>query len=456
MSEQLPLIKNLRSAINRLEAGEKLAGDELGRLVSEIAVHEIEEGGPYAASSEGKIGRADFGLNILIAYFLLLCEVDLPKLDAFLENNLAVPESSLLSDEDMHALVMKWQNKKKINSRQPAKTALSYESDERQMLDLIMDKFEKRFAGFSLETHDRAKEAIEKTMRGNSDKQMSLMAYFTRAALGRRGTKLSDDDVADMGLANIFFWTAFIIYDDFWDSDEAADPKLLPIANIFARHYSDYFSNLLPQEKGFRALFHTLMDKLDSANAWETEHCRAKVEGNIFYIPDTLPDYGSYERKYQPASGHILGPTAELVMLGYSLGSPEVENFTLYFQHYLIAMQLNDDAHDWEEDLRRGHISTVVDLLLRDLKESGWNNQTIDLDADLPEIKKIFWFTTMSKYITLALSRSTKAREALLGIDAFEDKDPLMQFADKTESIAKVAEREQKDTLEFLQVYKDI
>ena len=57
---------------------------------------------------------------------------------------------------------------------------------------------------------------------------MSLMSFYTKEAFGKKGEKISDDIVAEMGLANIFFWTAFIIYDDFWDEDEEAQPRKLP------------------------------------------------------------------------------------------------------------------------------------------------------------------------------------------------------------------------------------
>jgi hypothetical protein len=160
-----------------------------------------------------------------------------------------------------------------------------------------MKKAQERFVGFSPDMKNSALSQVERTMRGNRDKQMSLMAYYTKKALGKRGESFSDEFIAQMGLANIFFWTAFIIYDDFWDEDEAAQPKILPTANLFARHYTDFFSSLLPPETKFRDFFHELMDRLDEANTWETIHCRTKVNNGKFFIPEKLPDYGEYELK---------------------------------------------------------------------------------------------------------------------------------------------------------------
>ncbi|OGH81324.1 MAG: hypothetical protein A3I29_03575 [Candidatus Magasanikbacteria bacterium RIFCSPLOWO2_02_FULL_44_11] len=443
MSKQFLLIKELSEAIRRLEIGEKLFDSELARLVSEMTKMEVDEGGPYALSGD----QPEVEFNALIAHFLFLCDVELPKLKDFLYT----------SDEKERGEAFKaWRNVVLKEKEEDVRHGPQYTAGEERVMDSIMKKFEERFAEFSSETRARARKAIVKTIHGNRDKQMSLMSFYTKQALGTNKETVSDNMVAEMGLANIFFWTAFIIFDDFWDVDEAADPKLLPIANTFARHYTDYFSHLLPAETEFRRFFHALMDKLDAANAWETEYCRARVENNIFYIPEALPDYKDYEQKYEPASGHILGPVAELVMRGSPLESPEIKNFILYFKHYLITMQLNDDAHDWEEDFRRGHISTVVDLMLRDLRETGWQKTTIDLEADLPELKKLFWFTTMPKYVKLVFANAEKARAALAAIKIFEDEKLLLRFIDRNENIARKAEQEQASTEAFLQMYRDL
>jgi hypothetical protein len=276
------------------------------------------------------------------------------------------------------------------------------------------------------------------------------MSYFTKQALGKKAKKISDELIAEMSLANIFFWTAFIIYDDFWDEDEAADPHILPTANLYARHYVDLFTSLFPKEKGFRAFFHDLMDKLDGANTWETMHCRAEVRGSKFIIPDQFPNYGNYEFKYRPASGHVLGPVAILVKLGYSINSPEVRNFISYFKNYLIAMQINDDSHDWEEDLNRGHISTVVAMLLEDL---NWPKKEIDLKTDLPELKKVFWFKTIARAAQTAVNHTKKSRKALRSISIFEDFSSLERLINITEKVAKDALEEQKITADFLNSY---
>ncbi|HCU70562.1 MAG TPA: hypothetical protein DIC35_02265, partial [Candidatus Moranbacteria bacterium] len=225
---------------------------------------------------------------------------------------------------------------------------------------------------------------------------------------------------------------------------------ILPTANLYARHYVDFFNFLLPEQSGFRAFFHELMDKLDAANTWETVHCRTKIEGNKFFIPQNLPDYGNYDFKFQPASGHILGPVALLVYLGYDLNSEEVQNLIAYFKNYLIAMQINDDAHDWEEDMRRGHLSTVVVMLLKDL---AWTKESVDLDKDIVELKKTFWFKTIGRASQAAVDYAEKSRAALDALMIIENKAPLERFITDTENIAKKALKEQKESVNFIENY---
>ncbi|EKE11249.1 MAG: hypothetical protein ACD_15C00113G0014 [uncultured bacterium] len=321
---------------------------------------------------------------------------------------------------------------------------------EKIAMDRIMEVADKRFLNFASDLKENAKNEIEKIMKRNSDRQMSLMPYYMRQALGEEGKKIPDSLIAEMGLANIFFWTAFIIYDDFWDEDEAATPRILPTANLYARHYVDFFSFLLPEKSGFRSFFHELMDKLDAANTWETVHCRTKIEGSKFFIPKNIPDYGNYDLKFQPASGHILGPVALLVYLGYDLNSEEVQNLIAYFKNYLIAMQINDDAHDWEEDMRRGHLSTVVVMLLKDL---AWTKESVDLDKDIVELKKTFWFKTIGRASQAAVDYAEKSRAALDALMIIENKAPLERFITDTENIAKKALKEQKESVNFIENY---
>jgi hypothetical protein len=436
---------------------EMIDGEAIAKILTELVSLESKEGGPYYSDNKNK--KIDRITNAAIARFLSALGVELPNLEPF--QNLLNTTEKIKKAFRLKGIEIAKESPKTIGFRRrptagnPAPAAdAAVDQTEQVMMSAIREAAKKRFAKLAPEFREYAQGGIEKTIRGNRDKQMSLMSYYMKQALGKKAKKIPDELVAEMGLANIFFWTAFIIYDDFWDEDEAADPHILPTANLYARNYVDLFSSILPEKTGFRAFYHTLMDDLDGANTWETIHCRTKVEGSVFTIPEVLPDYGKYENKYRPASGHILGPVAMLVRLGYGVDSPEVKNLISYFKNYLIAMQLNDDAHDWEEDMARGHLSTVVVLLLNGLKASGWRSPTIDLRADIETLRKVFWFNTIKKYAEIVKVHTKASRKALRALDILEDPKPLLRFITITEETALDAEREQEKSADFLKNYK--
>lgn len=381
--------------------------------------------------------------------FAMLALKNLSFSEDFLDDEILVlekdwTESDLPKNLLEFALLIELKNKKIT----PTDTYHLFPAEEAEMMVKIRNLAHERFSVLSKEMQEIALAQIEKTIVKNVDKQMSLMALFVKKALGKKGQIFSDDFVAELGLNNIFFWNAFIIYDDFWD--EEGVPRFLPTANLFAREFIKYFNLILPAESGLQKFFDCLMDKLDIANTWETIHCRAEVTENVIKIPDVLPDYGDYEVAYAPASAHILGPLVLFNKLGYDLESEEVKNLIKYFRNCLIAMQINDDACDWEDDLARGHLSTVVVMLLQDYLEKYPDRKVIDMALELEDLKKVYWFTTLKQMAETAIFHTSQSRDALLKLEAVEELYFLERLINETEMVAQKALDEQKKTIDFL------
>ncbi len=426
-------------------------GAGLARILAGLAAHEVAEGGPYAAASDGSLKKADTGLNLAVAVFLARQGVRLPNLDVFLAkqfSDLDSVSSAYVETPQLQMLLREYRTGEGLSAEPSSGERVTPE--EERIMRAIFRAANDRFSTLPKAFAEDARSVIGRTMRGNPDKQMSLMPLYLRQALGSAGERFSDERTAELGLANIFFWTAFIIYDDFWDEDEAAEPKLLPIANLFARHYTAFFERGAPEESGFPAFFHSLMDQLDAANGWEMRACRLKRTGSRLQVPEKLPAYGAYDIKFFPAAGHVLGPVVMLLGLGYTLDGPEVAGLLPYFAHYLIAMQLNDDAHDWKEDLARGHISTVVAKLLSVWKEEHPERKTIDLKKDMPELEHLFWFQTLVPVCESVLAHTRQSREALKTLSFVENPAPLEQFISRNERTAQEALAEQRRSVEFL------
>jgi len=475
------LLSIFLSAAARLESdANAIGGADLAKLLNILADAEIREGGPYRSFINSPNNDVDAATNAAIAYFLSLQNVNLPELDNLIKITIDQKkfDSKFFASEYpvvyLLARVCDKSRKHIItghllgclcrngtdqalaeasldfiigkNEKKPA----AYNEGEKHAIDMIMDLAKQRFSSLGADLQKIAFLEIKKTMAQNPDNQMSLIAYYTKLALGKKGEKIPDKIIAQMGLANIFFWTAFIIYDNFWDCDEEASPHILPIANLFARHYTDFFDSMFSEQTGFKKMFHCLMDKLDDANTWETLHCRAAVAGNKFIIPEILPDYTDYESKYRPSSGHILGPVALLYRIGYGGNSGAVRNLTEYFKNYLIAMQINDDAHDWVEDMQRGHLSTVVNMLLQDWLTDYPGQKEIDLLADMEKLQRLFWFKTIKRASQVVIDYAQKSRLALRSLTILENPAPLEKYIILNENVANKALIEQAKSVDFI------
>src|SRR5690606_507803 len=129
---------------------------------------------------------------------------------------------------------------------------------------------------------------------------------------------------------------------------------------------------VLPDDKKFHREVEKIMNRTDAANAWEIMHCRGEIENNALRIKK-LPDYGDYWQLADRSLGH----TVAVVGVMHAAGQKNTKNICDFFKHYLIARQLNDDAHDWEEDLAKCHVNAVAARIL-DIWQNEKNKSVAD------------------------------------------------------------------------------
>ncbi len=305
---------------------------------------------------------------------------------------------------------------------------------KKQIYQKIVRKVKNRFVLCGSDLKKETEKVIAKTLKGDTDEQIVLLSYFFKLSLGESAKNISDDVIVKLGAANVFGWMAYTIYDDFLDKE--GNPKLLSIANVCLRESSEIFSFVLPYETGFANFSKKIFDTIDNANMWEVSHCR-----NV----DILPDYGNYSQLAEKSLGHILGPMAILFVLGYKDNSFEIENTMKFFRHYIIARQLNDDAHDWEDDLKRGQINAVGITIL---KESKHKNHTIE------ELKSIFWEKTIVGLCKDIFLHTKLARKQIKKISIIKNTALFEKIISSIEGSAKKAIKERDQTLKFIHAYK--
>jgi hypothetical protein len=262
-------------------------------------------------------------------------------------------------------------------------------------------------------------------------KSVTLLPYLFYQSLGKNGKKISEDFLIQCGLANLYGWIAYTIYDDFIDGE--GKQNLLSLANFCLRQLTHIYNSILPQTD-FADVFNQTMNKTDQANYWEIVNC---------YDQKKLPDFGDYSQLAQKSLGHALGPIAILYSLGFNKNSSEIKNTWIFFNHYLIARQLNDDAHDWEDDLKKGFINPVA---VQIFKKSSHQK----------DFKEIFCHKVLIDVSNVILINITQAKKAISKINLIHHPKVILSLLKNPEQSAKKAIHEQTESLKFINEYQQL
>jgi hypothetical protein len=251
-----------------------------------------------------------------------------------------------------------------------------------------------------------------------------------------------------LGLGNLFGWLAYTIYDDFLDGE--GKPRLLPAANAAMRRSLDCFLEAMPEDRGFASLVHRTFDAIDGANAWEQAHCRFDA-GDGRLSAGRLPDYGDMSKLAGRSLGHTLPPMGVLAAKGLDMGSAQARNTLEALRHYLIVRQLNDDVHDWPEDLLSGHITPAVAAVLSEL---GVRPGEHALDELMPEARRQFWHATLPKLCRLMKRHVRLSRKAMEAGGLLRTDNVVNELLDRLEGAVSDALTKQDQAEKFLRQYK--
>jgi len=314
----------------------------------------------------------------------------------------------------------------------------------------IINVTDRRFSYFDLETVKTFSVIRKKILKGDGANRITLLPYYFHKSLGSQKS-IDEKIIIDLCAAGLYGWIAYTIYDDFFDGE--GSPKLLPLANICLRELISTYQQSFSKDEKFLKFFSSTMDRIDAANTWETSNCRARISGSQLIIPERLPDYGNMEKLADRSIGYALGPVTVLYLDTENLESSEMKRLMAFFENYIIARQLNDDAHDWEADLKKGQLSPAVVLVLEKYLRRHKSKKELDLKKEMKELQKIFWHEVIQEICNKAIRHIKKARKYLGAIASVKDKSILETMLASVEKSAREALAEQKEMLEFLEEY---
>ncbi len=318
-------------------------------------------------------------------------------------------------------------------------------AQDEKIYQSIVNQANTRLSSLPPEVKDYALMALDKTTEKDIDRQIGLLPFWFRESLGDRGKRITDRRVIDLGTANLFGWIAYTIYDDFFDGEGNID--FLPVANIGLREVTACYTGLFGRNNNY-SLVNGILNNIDAANAWESKNCSVQIMDGKLSVPKNLPDFKNLQQLADKSLGHALGPLTILMLIGYPAGSIEAKNLKSFFTHYLIARQLNDDAHDWLEDLRAGRINYVGAEVL-----GIFYKKAVDLKRDEQKLQKLFWNKIIPNIAKKILQHVKSARQSLSRISIIEKPDVLLGLLVKPEAAARQALDESRKMQDFLKNY---
>jgi hypothetical protein len=316
-------------------------------------------------------------------------------------------------------------------------------SNVKQSINDITKKLSPEFKKFFLE----ATENIIYKKR-NGDIVPLLPYYFTKTL--RSSQKVPDEMLVQLGTGNTLGWLAYTIYDDFLDNE--GKPEYVSTANTCLRELTHIFLDVLPENNDFKSIFIDVLNGIDESNFWEVTHCRFKKNEKVDLHQIKIPAFNNYQKLADKSLGHALGVFAILSYLGYNPQTEEFKKMKDFFIHYLIAKQLNDDAHDWEEDLLNGMINPANALVLSKFKKTQqFFNPS--LKKDLQKAEKIFWGDVLMEVCTDIKSHTQKATKIIKSSEFIKDIKLYESLLFPLEKSADKAIETYKKTKEFLKSY---
>jgi hypothetical protein len=299
-----------------------------------------------------------------------------------------------------------------------------------------------RLATLGPDLKHQAQLLLDQTLEYDKKYSLSLIPYFFLQALDVK-TPIDRALLARAALISVYGWLAYSVYDNFWD--EEGKPESLAVANIALRSLAETLPGVVGRPSDFPALAQQILDRMESANTWEMMHCRS-------FKPLIIPDFGDLSVLAERSQGHSLATIAVLCAQGHSTQSPTIQHVLRFFHHYLIARQLNDDMHDWEEDLERGQVNAVAALLLKQYQQHHGPLATV---PDALTLRKFFWHEAVPSICDVVIHHVQRAERTARELPNIQDPAPLLTLLQPLAEAAQRTQAEQQQTVAFLRSYLD-
>jgi hypothetical protein len=308
----------------------------------------------------------------------------------------------------------------------------------------VADKLQQRvtngareyFGKLHPELCQQANLALDKLLATDNNQQITLLPYKFAQSLVKP-PPYSEDFYYHLGLANLYGWLAYTIYDDFLD--EGGQPLQLPVANVALRQSVLEFLASLP-DPVFHKQVLKVFDTMDAANSWEVARCR-----NVSH----LPHYGKRSNLAERSLGHSLTLLAVLLASGQKINDPSVQDIMRAFRQYLITRQINDDAHDWQVDATNNHFSYVVVTILNGLEPTD-----LPIPSLIPQMQRQFWYKTLPQLCETMQKHLSQGHQAITDNPLLKKDNLVSRLLTDLQESTQETLFQQHQTVQFLAHYQ--
>lgn len=290
--------------------------------------------------------------------------------------------------------------------------------------------------------------SIARVIGADKQHEITLLPFYFAKALDLAMDIKAVEKYRQLGLANMLCWTAYTIYDHLLDDE--GDPYFLSAANVAQRASLTAYSQAVGQGEEFLLYVSNGFLGMDETNAWELKNCRYRQKNKRIFLTN-LPDFAELDMLANRSFGHVLGPLALVYTMRATATMHQKKAFESALRHYLIARQLTDDIHDWQADIKKGHVSYVVASILQELAVPPGN---YDKDRLLRIMRLCFWSRTLPEVAERILGHTRQARTLLKDSNLVVHGNYIWPFIDKLETSARVALDTQIDSHAFLHTYQ--
>ena len=245
--------------------------------------------------------------------------------------------------------------------------------------------------------------------------------------------KINDDVfLTKLSVLNVLGWIAYTIYDDVIDDDK--NNEWIPVANMVSRLMNSLFVQLLNKIE-FLDEFEKIMIDLEEANLWELKNCR-----NI----KKIPNFDKVEKYSNKSLGHAI--TAIAILYKNNENKNNIRNLINFYKYYLAGRQMNDDAHDWFDDLKNGRINSASALLIKKYPKI----------VDENKLKMLFWKDFFDDYAKKIIDYCGMANKYIKKTNCFKSLDIFDKMLEKVTKITKSAIEEKNKSKDFINEYLKI